>query len=634
MSPLPPPKTGGRPGTLFPWAGNISHWLDPGTEIPNLEDEKIKSSKWVEDFAERLKRLRDDDARTFADDGAVQYSERALNVQVKDLHVCGLAMRRYKYKSIDCFAENPYKCSAQAQRYDSLTSKGTDKTPRKELVQWMMAKILLKHNRKLGGRVKNLMKTAYVKASKQLRESRSSWPAMEKELQEDAENKDLQKWWALTKAKNINQFKDHYSQCDRDSAAAADSTILEMVADQDLVLVLDKNNELIAFCASKAVQKLFSEKVLEYIYTCFDIYTYHQAIPTPDPTRHPLQAEFLRENPKYDCRAAEDRDLAKCGVEHYGCREMIGDPHGKHIYPTKGNSIRYWRSDMITTQIYPKLQRGPWRVLTEVASFFFKPLMPALREPFTLRALLVNLSTEDHTDSKDCRYGIAALTPFGNFEGADLVLRQLGLQISYPAGSVVLIRGHELAHSTTQWTKESRFVGVQTSHEATREHAYRKLGRPYPPLALAPNFYPKTAKIGKVDVVEKASMPSVSHNPSPGSANVFAGSTISSKPGCPDSEDNEDGEVQQDAVKTLLDDNGDDDGTRSHYSSDTDISCRDCKAQEDYPDMEVFDMDDRDYMTFAYEEDPTGPRYYKLASHKRKRSESSSEDEEDTSSDE
>lgn len=86
-------------------------------------------------------------------------------------------------------------------------------------------------------------------------------------------------------------------------------------------------------------------------------------------------------------------------------------------------------------------------------------------EPFTLHALLVNLSSEDHVDSKDCRYGIAALVPFGNFEGrsrsrivqlllieipgADLVLRQLGLRMSYPAGSVVLIRGHELAHSTT-----------------------------------------------------------------------------------------------------------------------------------------------------------------------------------------
>jgi hypothetical protein len=38
-------------------------------------------------------------------------------------------------------------------------------------------------------------------------------------------------------------------------------------------------------------------------------------------------------------------------------------------------------------------------------------------EPFTLCALLINLSSEDHTESKDCGCGIAALTPSGNFEG-------------------------------------------------------------------------------------------------------------------------------------------------------------------------------------------------------------------------
>lgn len=88
--------------------------------------------------------------------------------------------------------------------------------------------------------------------------------------------------------------------------------------------------------------------------------------------------------------------------------------------------------------------------------------------------------------------------------GAGLVLRQLGLRISYPAGSVVLIRGHELAHSTTQWTKESRFVVVQTTHEASREHAYRNLGRPYPPLALAPNFENEAAKKKRAAAAKRA----------------------------------------------------------------------------------------------------------------------------------
>lgn len=239
---------------------------------------------------------------------------------------------------------------------------------------------------------------------------------------------------------NVNRFKDHFRQCDHDSVAAADPTILEMVADHDLVLVLDKNNELIVFCAIKAVQKLLSDGVLENVYTCSDIYTYHQAIPKPDPTCHPLREDFLRQNPRSDCRAAEDRELAKCGVEHYGCREMTGHPHSSILYMTRGSSAsRYYRFENLATRVYPKLKRGAWRVLTEASAFFFKRLMPVLHndyidvcqgvdedirmdtmakgEPFTLRALLVNLSSEDHVDIKECRYGIAALVPFGNFEG-------------------------------------------------------------------------------------------------------------------------------------------------------------------------------------------------------------------------
>lgn len=268
-------------------------------------------------------------------------------------------MRRYKYKSIDCFAHYPYKYSTQAKQYQHLTKQDLEKGPSTELIKWRMARILLEHDGKLGGHKKNTMKTAWVKATKSLRECRSKWSDMEKELHEDLGNQALKEWWTQAKATSVNRFKDHFRQCDHDSVAAADPTILEMVADQDLVLVLDKSNELIAFCATKAVQRLFSEGVLEKVYTCFDIYTYHQAIPKPDPTRHPLQVEFLRESPRFDCRAEEDRKLAKCGVEHYGCREMTGHPHARILYMANGSlATRYFRSDNLARSVYPKFKRG------------------------------------------------------------------------------------------------------------------------------------------------------------------------------------------------------------------------------------------------------------------------------------
>jgi hypothetical protein len=105
------------------------------------------------------------------------------------------------------------------------------------------------------------------------------------------------------------------------------------------------------------------------------------------------------------------------------------------MYPANGSPVgRYWRSDNLASAVYPKLKRGAWRVLREASSFLpdlhsnyvdvCQGLDKDIRmdtipedEPFTLPTLLINLSSEDHTDSKDCGCGIAALTQFGNFEG-------------------------------------------------------------------------------------------------------------------------------------------------------------------------------------------------------------------------
>jgi hypothetical protein len=129
--------------------------------IPNLNDVQILPSEWVKDIADRLTHLRDDDAKLFADNGQVQYSSRRFNVEVEDFHVAGLSTRRYKYKDIDCFAEYPYKYTAQSKRYDRLTSQLAPKKPIKELIHLVIADILHRHDGKLGGRTMNLMKTAY-----------------------------------------------------------------------------------------------------------------------------------------------------------------------------------------------------------------------------------------------------------------------------------------------------------------------------------------------------------------------------------------------------------------------------------------------------------------------------------------
>lgn len=60
------------------------------------------------------------------------------------------------------------------------------------------------------------------------------------------------------------------------------------------------------------------------------------------------------------------------------------------------------------------------------------------------------------------------------------MLRDLGIRIASPAGSLSIIRGAELSHSITEWSGKSRFCVVHTTHDAVMRYAYRILGRPQP----------------------------------------------------------------------------------------------------------------------------------------------------------
>lgn len=92
-----------------------------------------------------------------------------------------------------------------------------------------------------------------------------------------------------------------------------------------------------------------------------------------------------------------------------------------------------------------------------------------------MRALLVNLMTNEHKDTGDWRHGYAFLLPLGDFEGGDLLLRELELQVQSPPGCCQVFRGRELRHSITRWTGR-RFVCVNVTHEAVRRWAFREMG--------------------------------------------------------------------------------------------------------------------------------------------------------------
>ncbi|RYP05202.1 hypothetical protein DL764_003982 [Monosporascus ibericus] len=125
----------------------------------------------------------------------------------------------------------------------------------------------------------------------------------------------------------------------------------------------------------------------------------------------------------------------------------------------------------------PELLRQYTRVTAKVGKLGFVPFETCRQEdPLVIRALLVNLITNGHRDLGDWQRGFAALVPVGDFEGGDLVLRELGLQICSPPGCVQLIRGRELRHSIMRW-KGRRFVVANATHGAVRRWALRRIGK-------------------------------------------------------------------------------------------------------------------------------------------------------------
>lgn len=70
------------------------------------------------------------------------------------------------------------------------------------------------------------------------------------------------------------------------------------------------------------------------------------------------------------------------------------------------------------------------------------------KEPFAMRALLVNLMTTEHNDVGDWQNGIVGLAMVGGYEGGDLLLRELCLRISSGPGCKFRLSGYQVLAET------------------------------------------------------------------------------------------------------------------------------------------------------------------------------------------
>jgi hypothetical protein len=147
--------------------------------------------------------------------------------------------------------------------------------------------------------------------------------------------------------------------------------------------------------------------------------------------------EHLPKHPEFNFEVEEDPHKAKAVVAHFGCHAATGDLHGEKIYLTVDTLMsHHLRSGGISHSI-DQLHEGAFRTITEAVNALFERIDSDLynnciarckalpkrketlagQETYTLRALLVNTSTEDHIDESDAHSEFAVLVPAGNFTG-------------------------------------------------------------------------------------------------------------------------------------------------------------------------------------------------------------------------
>ena len=62
-------------------------------------------------------------------------------------------------------------------------------------------------------------------------------------------------------------------------------------------------------------------------------------------------------------------------------------------------------------------------------------------------------ATDPHKDQNDCLYAFCAVVVFGDFEGGDLVLSEIGLVIEIKYGHIILLRSFLLEYFNTKILK-------------------------------------------------------------------------------------------------------------------------------------------------------------------------------------
>lgn len=516
------PKRVSAGGTQYSWSG-IGFPHDKSLVVGRYEeDTKIDTSEAsIMELAKDVADIQKKAPEEIADGLVDRQVEDNRVIELFSVH--GWSVCRIKFEDVDTLAAgSSYSASKVSKLIERKISKAIGDQLDLRVEHWVTAHVLLSMAGQIEGRTEDYWKKARGLAQQQLHLNRDLEGEVQKQMANGMSGGDaaFSKILELVTQGCPRKTFNPYHQARRDEYAVANGLFYK-VRNTDIVLVLDKSDNTILFQCTEVFEKLLTRAIQKAVVKDFETYSSLVPVPTPDMTRHGLHwIDWLLQRPELDFRNHKNdprlaksgeplkvlslhrqtAKLANLGVYHIGYRCKTGDPNGRDTPgPTKDSPGKRVPDDGHVYHQLAKLRYSALGACTEISKFFFQILDPALLqqyisvadevnklesipfgtrrsgEPFVMRALLVNLMTNEHKDTGDWRHGYAFLLPLGDFEGGDLLLRELGLQIQSPPGCCQIFRGRELRHSITKWTGR-RFVCVNVTHEAVRKWAFRQMG--------------------------------------------------------------------------------------------------------------------------------------------------------------
>ncbi|KAI1769673.1 hypothetical protein GGR53DRAFT_461390 [Hypoxylon sp. FL1150] len=285
-----------------------------------------------------------------------------------------------------------------------------------------------------------------------------------------------------------------WHQAARDEFAAANFVYDHITA--DIFMALDNYGKVIAFAMKDAICEVRDLKDQWRMTIAMQSYTLLHPLPTPDKIQNGLHHADWISRIRRDLDPQNHPQGAKCGTWTIGMESGARNPSADHLpcevldfayrgSPSKLRQLRHVRHSVL----------GP---CTAVADYFLALLDPDLRkqlvraseavnrhhprspylvfktlpddEPYTLRTIGVNTKRYegDLRDEGAWERGLGALVPLGDFEGGDLLLRELGVRVQCPPGSLQLLRNGELRYSTTPFSGWRYEVSQQTPEGVRR----------------------------------------------------------------------------------------------------------------------------------------------------------------------